>query len=349
MLNFPYHTYLTVAIPAIIAFVVTYYASKFVIDYFYSAGIIDEDHNKAKILKLPSSGGVAVAFGLIIGMMTYIFGGTFLFTPLLNVSQLMAAALSIMLITFVGFLDDINVGKKSVVGTDLKRLKKGLKQWQKPLLTVIGAIPLMAINAGISTVAIPFFGVINLGILYPLIILPLAVIFVANAFNLLGGFDGLQSGMALVASFGLLLYTTFFGSYIGALLSAVLFASLLAFWPFNKYIARIIPGDSFTYCVGGALVVIMAIGNAEAFGLIIFIPWIVEFFLHLKGKFKVTDLGIRQKDGTFKSKYGDKIYSLTHWVMGMGKKTELNVSQTLIGVEAIFVIVAFGLHFVGLL
>ncbi|MDE1827991.1 MAG: hypothetical protein KGH65_02425 [Candidatus Micrarchaeota archaeon] len=349
MLPFPYHSYLTVLIPAIISFLTTFYATKFLINYFYGAGIIDEDHNKAKVLKLPSAGGVAVAFGLIIGIMTYIFGGTFAFIPLLSVSQLMAVALSIMLITFVGFLDDINVGTKGVVGTDLKRLKVGLKQWQKPLLTVIGAIPLMAINAGISTVSLPFLGVVNLGLIYPLLILPLAVIFVSNAFNLLGGFDGLQPGMAIVASFGLLLYTTFFGSYIGALLSALLFATLLAFWPFNKYIAKIIPGDSFTYCIGGVLVAIMAVGNAEAFGLIIFIPWMIEFFLHLKGRFKVTDLGIRQKDGTFKSKYGRKVYSLTHLVMNIGKMKEYQVANYLIGFEAFFVVVAFALYFAGLL
>ncbi|MDE1847019.1 MAG: hypothetical protein KGH52_03090 [Candidatus Micrarchaeota archaeon] len=346
---FAYHTYLTVIVPAVIAFIVTVVATKFAIEYFYGAGITDEDHNKQKMAILPSSGGVAVAFGLIIGMMTYIFGGSFAFQPILDVSQLMAAALSIMLITFVGFLDDINVGKKRTVGTDLKRYKRGLKQWQKPLLTVVGAIPLMAINAGISTVSIPFIGVVNFGLIYPILILPIAVIFVSNAFNLLGGFDGLQPGMALVASFGLLLYTTFFGTHIGALLSAVLFASLLAFWPFSKYAARIIPGDSFTYCIGGALVVIMSLGNAEAFGIIIFIPWLIEFFLHLRRRFHVTDLGIRQRDGTFAPPYGKKIYSLTHWVMNMGRLKEYQVSNLLILFETIFVVIAFGIQYLGLL
>ena len=46
-------------------------------------------------------------------------------------------------------------------------------------------------------------------------------------------------------------------------------------------------------------------------------PWIIEFLLHLRRKFKVTDLGIRQKDGTFKAPYGRKIYSLTHLVMNI--------------------------------
>ncbi|MDE1846033.1 MAG: hypothetical protein KGH53_02020 [Candidatus Micrarchaeota archaeon] len=347
MVVFQYHTYLTVIVPAVIAFIVTFYSTKFLMSYFYSAGVIGEDHNKAKAIKLPSSGGVAVAFGLIIGMMAYTFGGTFVFSPLINIQQLIAVALSIMLITFVGFLDDINVSARRVMTTDLKDIKKGLKQWQKPLLTVVGAIPLMAINAGVSTVAIPFFGTVNLGLLYPIFILPLAVIFISNAFNLLGGFDGLQPGMAIIASFGLLLYTTFFGSYIGALLSALLFMVLLAFWPFNKFFAKIIPGDSFTYCIGGALVAIMAVGHAQAFGLIIFLPWIIEFFLHLRKGFKVTDLGIRQKDGTFKAPYGKKIYSLTHFVMNIRPMKEYEVSNWLIGLEAAFVLLAFMMSFAG--
>ncbi|MDE1869364.1 MAG: hypothetical protein KGH71_00050 [Candidatus Micrarchaeota archaeon] len=347
MVAFPYHTYLTVIVPAVIGFLITYFSTKFLISYFYGAGVIGEDHNKAKAIKLPSAGGVAVAFGLIIGILSYTFGGTFAFPALVDMQQLLAVALSIMLITFVGFLDDINVSARRVMTTDLKDIKKGLKQWQKPLLTVVGAIPLMAINAGISVINLPLIGTINLGLLYPLFILPLAVIFVSNAFNLLGGFDGLQPGMAIIASFGLLVYTTFFGSYMGALLSALLFGTLVAFYKFNHYMAKIIPGDSLTYCVGGALVAIMTVGNAEAFGLIIFIPWIVEFFLHLRKGFKVTDLGIRQKNGTFKAPYGKKIYSLTHFVMNIRPMKEYEVANWLIGLEAAFVLLAFMMNLAG--
>src|SRR5207302_6947987 len=137
---------------------VTWYATKFLIFYFRQANVIEEDPNKDRPLKLPASGGVAVAFGLVIGIMVYTFGGTFVFKPLINISVLTAAALSIMLITFVGFLDDINVSIRQIMATGMKSMKRGLKKWQKPLLTVVGAIPLMAINAGISMVNIPFLG-----------------------------------------------------------------------------------------------------------------------------------------------------------------------------------------------
>ncbi len=346
------NTYLTVIVPSLIAFVVTIIGTRFLMSYFYGAGIIAEDRNKQKPVRIPSSGGLAVAFGIMVGILTYTFGGSFgVFNPLLSISKLLAVALSIVLIAMVGFLDDINVKARRVATTDIKDIRKGLEQWQKPLLTLLGALPLMAINAGINYINIPLIGQVHFGILYPLIVIPLAVIFVSNAFNLLGGFDGLQPGMGTIASLGLVAYSFIFGNYIGLFLSALLFASTLAFLPFNMYRAKIIPGDSFTYLFGGSLAAITIMGNAEAFGIIIFMPWIIEFALHLRRKFKVTDLGIRQRDGTFKAPYGNKIYSLTHLAMNYakGRATEKNITYCLMFVELCFVVFALLLTVGGVL
>ena len=344
-----YDAYLTILVPSAISFAVTIVATKFLMSYFYDAGVIAEDRNKKKPVKIPSSGGLAVAVGIIVGMLAYTFGARFIFTPALSVSRLLAVALSIILIALVGFIDDINVKATRVQATDIKDIRKGLKQWQKPLLTLLGALPLMAINAGVHSINIPFLGLVELGYFYPLIIIPLAVVFVSNSVNLLGGFDGLQPGTTLIASLGLLLYSMFYGNYIGLVLSALLFISILAFAPFNSYKARIIPGDSFTYTAGGTLVAIMVMGNAAIFGLIIFIPWIMEFLLHLRRRFNVTDLGIRQQDGTFKSPYGKKIYSLTHAVMNIKRMREYEVTAYLVGFEALFVIAGLALKASGML
>ncbi len=346
-----YHTFLTVIVPALVSFAITVITTKFLMSYFLSAGVIEEDRNKEKPKKLPSSCGLAVVFGTILGLLTYVFGVTFVFKVdphlLLDVRNIFALMLSLLLISFVGFLDDINVRSKMVQATDIKSYKKGLKQWQKPLLTVIGALPLMAINAGVSTVQVPFLGYLNLGLLYPLLVLPLAIIFVSNAVNLLGGFDGLQTGMGAVALAGLFVYELFYGNHIGALASATMLASVLAFLPFN--LGKVIPGDSYTYALGAGLVGIMVLGNAEAFGTIVFTPWIVEFFLHLRRKFKVSDLGIRQKDSTFKPPYGKHIYSLTHLVMNIRPLKEKEVSLYLACIELLFVALAFVIKLAGLL
>ncbi|MDE1851697.1 MAG: hypothetical protein KGH69_03355 [Candidatus Micrarchaeota archaeon] len=343
-----YHTFQTILVPGIIAFVATVIGTKFLISYLFDAGVIAEDRNKERIARIASSGGLAVALGIIIGMLAYTFGGTFIFKPVVDISKLLAVALSVMLIALVGFLDDINVKARRVQSTDMKDIRKGLKQWQKPLLTFIGALPLMAISAGVGTIMVPFVGSVDLGLLYPLIVLPLAVIFVSNAVNLLGGFDGLQPGMVLVASGGLLLYSFLFGNYTGTLLSALLFASVLAFLPFNMYRAKIIPGDSFTYAVGAAIVVIAVMGGVIPFAMIVFIPWIIEFLLHARRGFKVTDLGIRQKDGTFKAPYGRRIYSLTHFAMNLKRMNEKEVTRYLVMFELLFVVLGFFLKVYGL-
>ena len=87
----------------------------------------------------------------------------------------------------------------------------------------------------------------------------------------------------------------------------------------------------------------------EAFGIIIFIPWIIEFFLHLKKKFDVTDLGKLRSDGTFEPPYGKKIYSWTHLIMNMKRCKEWEVSLYMWIIEIGFVILAFIFKLFGLL
>ena len=157
----------------------------------------------------------------------------------------------------------------------------------------------IAINAGVSIIDIPFIGIVNIGILYPLIVIPLAVIFAANSFNLLGGFNGISTLSGFIVSMAMLIYSILYGSATGALLSGILVSILFAFSFYDGYPAKIIPGDSYTYAVGAALVITMILGSMESFGVIVFMPWIIEFILHLKGKFNVTDLGKLQNDGTF--------------------------------------------------
>lgn len=327
MVHIAYHSYLTLIIPAVVAFAVTIVSTIFVMSYMSDSGVTAIDHNKKKPLTLPSGSGVGLAFGLVCGLLTYIFGISFnIYSATASLNYIFATIVAVFLIAIVGFIDDINVKIKPVKTTGMMDTRKGLKQWQKPLLTLIGAIPLMAVNAGVKSVHLPFVGLVNFGIFYPIIIIPLAVVFASNSFNLLGGFDGISVGSGLIASLGLLLYSLLYGTYAGALISGVLFSSLLAFAIFNIYPSKLIPGDSFTYAVGTALVAAMILGSMEAFGLIIFMPWIIEFFLHLRRKFNVTDLGKLRSDGTFQSPYGRKIYSWTHLIMNVKRCKEWEVS-----------------------
>lgn len=347
-----YVTHLTLIVPALISFIGTLLALLFVRSYMVESGIVFVNLNPDTRRKtmLPTAGGVAVAFGFTIGMLAYVFGDSFgLYSAVASLSFLFATVLSVILITGVGFLDELNIKSTMVETTGMKDIRKGLKQWQKPLFTVIGAIPLMAVNAGVTTVMLPIVGAVNFGLWYPLVLLPLAVIFVANAFNLLGGFDGLITGTGLIAALGMLAYSLMYGTYTGALISAILVASVIPLFWYHKYPIKILPGDSFTYGFGAAFVAAAVVGNMESFGLVVFLPWIIEFFLHAMGRFKTTDLGKPQKDGTLAPPYGKKIYSWTHIMMNIKPMKEWEVSAYMWVVEILFVAFAFLLKFTGLL
>jgi UDP-N-acetylglucosamine--dolichyl-phosphate N-acetylglucosaminephosphotransferase len=345
-----FHSYLTIIIPAILAFAVTVITTLFLMNYMFESGVTAVDHNKRNSPTLPSGCGSAVAFGFVVGLLTYVFGSSFSFyISYANLEYIFATIIAVFLISFTGFIDDINVKRQTVRTTGMDDTRKGLKQWQKPLFTIVGAIPLMAINAGVSVIRVPFLGAVNFGVLYPLVIIPLAVIFASNAFNLLGGFDGISTGSGLIASLALLAYALIYGSYTGALIAGVLSAALLAFLLFNLYPAKLVPGDAFTYAVGTGLVAAMILGQMEAFGVIVFMPWIIEFLLHLRKRFDVTDLGKLQSNGTFRAPYGKRIYSWTHLIMNLKRCKEWEVSLYMWLICIGFVALAFAMKYLALL
>ncbi len=345
-----YHTYLSLAIPAILAFIATVYSSKFLMPYMANAGVTAKDYNKKNKPTLPRGLGIALAFGFMIGLSAYVFGASFgLYVPLVSTDYLFASIIALLLIALVGLIDDIHVRRSAVKTTGMMDTSVGLKQWQKPILCLLGALPLVVINAGVSTLHLPILGTVSFGILYPLIIIPLAVIFASNAFNLLGGFNGISTLTGLIASCALLLYSVMYGNATGAILSGVLSAALLAFLFFDGYPAKIIPGDSYTYAVGAGLVITMIVGNMESFGIIIFLPWIIEFLLHVKGKFDTTDLGIRRADGTFTPPYGRKIYSWTHVIMNLKRCREWEVTLYMGVITFGFAALGFALKLSGFL
>jgi UDP-N-acetylglucosamine--dolichyl-phosphate N-acetylglucosaminephosphotransferase len=254
-----------------------------------------------------------------------------------------------MTITLVGFIDDLFTGKqknKDVHGDVNFRI--GLRQRTKALMVIPAAIPLMVINAGHSMITLPFFGAINLGIFYPLFAIPLAVICVSNAVNMLAGINGIEAGMSATALYGLGVFAFMIGSWEAAAIALIGAVAFTAFLAYNWYPAKVFPGDSGTYLAGGLIATAVIVGNMEKFGIIIFIPWIIEAFIKLKGHFKGTCFGKLNKEGFIKPK-NDKIESLTHVVMNAGNFREWQVSAVFILIEAAFVALAFGLYFMGAL
>ena len=314
-------------ISAIVSFLVVLYLTPWLIKYLRRINLTVKDQNKKNTPLIPISGGIAVMAGLFTGIMTYVFFQTFYFHYNHSTVYLFAGLTTIIMITFVGFIDDLLIKTKNE--------SSGLKQWQKPALTLAAAIPLMVVNAGASAMWFPMIGRTELGLFYPLILIPIGVIGTANMVNMLAGINGLETGMGIIYIGMLGLYSYINGSEVATLFALLIFAALVAFYIFNKYPAKILPGDSLTYLLGGSIAVIAILGNIERAAIIASIPFFIEFILKWRSKFKAKSYGYYFK-GKVKSYHENKIYSLVHLLTRKGEYTEKQITTFFIVLELIF-------------
>jgi UDP-N-acetylglucosamine--dolichyl-phosphate N-acetylglucosaminephosphotransferase len=304
-------------------------------------GLVGKDMNKHDRPEVAEAGGIVVIFGLVAGLLFYTFLDTFFLKTGLNQTLIFAALITMLLAGFLGFIDD-------VLGW-----KKGLTRWQKPLLTIPMAIPLMVINAGESAMNIPIFGSVNFGIIYPLLIIPIGVVGAANGFNMLAGFNGLEAGMGAVALGTLGAISLLKGEIWLAVIAFSAVASLLAFLVFNWCPAKIFPGDSLTYGIGALIAVVAILGNMEKIGLILFIPFIIDAVWSLiplaRGGPNREAFGRPNNDNSLEMPY-EKIYGFEHFGLWFVKKLkkkayERDVTLFFIGLELLIVLLIWIAYF----
>ena len=333
-------------VSVVIAFLTTFILTPRIIEFLHIAQIVAVDLHKKEKPKRPSSGGICVGAGILAGTFSYVGITTFSFaasTPSIQISSMLLLAVisSILIATLGGLLDDLNVRTRAVPTKDGLNVKIGFPQWVKPLLTLPAAVPLMVIRAGTTRMALPIIGVLDFGLLYPLVIIPVGFVAASNMVNNLGGFNGLEAGMGVVYTFSLGLFAWITGGVQAAVLLFTACAALLAFLRFNWFPAKILAGDSLTYLLGSLVAAGVIVGDMQRAGLIVLFPFIVEFFLNARSKFKASSLGKLRDDGKLDAPYGRKIYSWTHICMNLGKLTEREVTVVMIFVQVLFAAIPF--------
>ncbi|MEA3378601.1 MAG: hypothetical protein U9Q69_03080 [Nanoarchaeota archaeon] len=319
------------------ALVFAFFSTLFILPYWIkrikNAGLVGVDVHKWDKRKIAEMGGIPVIFGFLFAILFYIAVDTF-YLKHVNIQeflfrdlQILAALVTIMIIVVIGIVDDI-LGWKI-----------GLRQWQKPILVALASVPMMVVNAGNSMISLPFMGKVNLGILYPLFFIPLGISGTANGFNMLAGYNGLESGMGIIilSALGYVAWITDHG-WVSVLAFGMVMA-LLAFYVFNRYPAKVFPGDTLTYTVGGLIAIIAILANMERFALILFIPYFIEAFLKLRGMFRKQSFALVSKDGSLGLKYS-KFYSLNHVVLAFLKRIKRKVYEKEV-VYSIFVMELF--------
>ncbi|MFX0064048.1 MAG: hypothetical protein ACFFC7_17900 [Candidatus Hermodarchaeota archaeon] len=184
---------------------------------------------------------------------------------------LLAAVLSVVIAGLIGFIDDVFK----------------IRWRTKILLGFLPALPLMVLQVGKTTVYVPFLGTgVPFGILYPLLIVPLAVNFAFNSYNMLAGMNGMETGLGII-SLATILIATLLPPLIKPsdvnldviIFVACLLGALVVFLKFNWTPAKILIGDSGTLTIGTAIYVALVIGNMEWLAVGIFAIYLLNFIL----------------------------------------------------------------------
>lgn len=233
--------------------------------------ITTDAHKKQKPL-IAEPGGIApllaFSFSLLIVIFLVTLSNDFLKTDLLqNDSQillLIMGLLSVVIAGLIGIIDDVFK----------------IKWRYKIILGFLPPLPLMIFRIGKSTVNIPILGVVDFGtFVYTLIIVPLAVNFAFNSYNMLAGYNGLEVGNGIISTITILIFSLVVGNEEVLIFVSCLLGGLFILLWFNKYPAKILVGDTGTLFIGTALVVPLILGNMERLALGIFFLYFINFIL----------------------------------------------------------------------
>jgi len=311
----------------LISFFVTLFMMPFWIRKMHDLGALWEDMNKYGHPKnVASSGGLIVILAFIIGVSVYIGASVLIFgLEEKNIVNIFAIISVILILTLIGLIDDM-FGWKIDSMKDKSKPRQGLSRRMRLILAAFAAIPLMVINAGNSTLSLPFFGEISFGLIYPLVLIPIAIMGASSTFNFLAGFNGLEAGLGVI----LLSFISFVAYQTGnaylTVVGLIMVSSLIAFYVYNRTPAKAFPGNSLLWSVGGLVACMCILGNFEKIALIAFIPYILETILKLRGKLEMQSFGKPDKNNELDLLY-PKLYGLTHVSIWILRKVQIKATE----------------------
>lgn len=299
-------------------------------------GYLGKDMNKFSKPLVCELGGLPVFFSFIISLLFVFCINFILFIflntsfPIINIISFFTIIITIFLIFLMGITDDI-------LGW-----KKGITQLQHFFFALIFSLPFVIYSLvyKINSIYIPLIGTLNVGIIYAIIFVPIAISATTNLINLLAGFNGLEAGMGLIIFLTISLFSFFKKEFTLLLVLMAWCGALIGFLRFNKFPAKIFPGDIITL-INGVLVGISAIIlQLEFLIAFLIILYIIEFIIKAKHKFKTECFGIIQKNHILKPNPNGG--SLTHFVLRQGKFTEKKLVN-------IFYLLQMGISFISII
>jgi len=280
----------------VVALITTMIVMPWLIPRLRAKGLVGKDRNKPGTPDVAEMGGIGVIIGFFAGVSGVIALDGIMNEELLNVS--LSAVLGAAI---VGMMDDLF----------------DLRQRHKAFLPFVLALPLGTVVGTVIT--IPHIAVIDFGP-WMAIAAAFAVTCAANAANMLEGFNGLGTGLGIIMALVLLILCIQHDRMDGAYLLVPLLGGLIAFLWFNKYPAKVFPGDTMMLFMGATLAAGGILSDLHVQTTFIFLPLIIEFFLKLRGRFRAENYATRSAKGYLE--YHGRIESLTHVFMRKWRLTE---------------------------
>lgn len=228
----------------LVGFFVTYFILPHIMNLMKKKGYVGIDIHKNTRPEIPESGGLSIVIGFTVTtILLMIF-----FIDFFN--EILIFLLTVLLAAAIGFIDD----------------RKKLRSRYKIILSLFSGIPIFLANysnfVNISSPIIPLLDRTRLTIIYPILI-PIIIAISTNTVNMLEGYNGEGSGTCLIAACFLLICSIIWDSTEGVLFTIPVIAVLIPFFIYNKYPAKIFPGDIGTLSMGAMIACIMLFGSLE--------------------------------------------------------------------------------------
>lgn len=290
----------------------TYWFLPWLIKSLRGTTAVGKDLNKPSKPLVPEMGGLGVMLGFYVGVTLLVVVSSPTEAPARP--YFYAALLASLGAGIVGLLDDMF----------------SIRKRTKAILPFVLALPL---GAAVYQSGDMYLLGLNLGVLMVFAV-AVGITSAANAANMLEGLNGLGAGMMIIMTAAMITLSYLIGSSAGVFLLFPLLGSLIAFLWYNRYPARVFPGDSMTLFAGATIAAagIISSPSMKTLAALLFLPMIAEFVLKARGKFKAENYGLPGEDGRLH--YTGTIQSLTHLLMRRQPMKEWQIVAVLWAIEA---------------
>ena len=247
----------------LVPLILTFAGIPFHIKFMLKRGVFGVDIHKKEQPKVAEMGGIIVLLSSIITSLLLII--------IIKDSDIRLTigifCITITIAGIIGLIDDF----------------MNLSAILKPLLLLLASIPIIASGRYTPEPYLPFVGQTRLTIIY-MILLPFIIAVPSNSVNMLDVFNGSMATATILVLFAVLfaniiIFRTGYSELdLTYVFIFIMIGTLIAFWFFNRYPAKVFAGDTGSLTVGAALGAIAVMGQLEVVMIIAMIPFIMNSF-----------------------------------------------------------------------